>query len=125
MPIGTEIERRNRALVAFTLLTDARGSAIASMKSKHVDFVTGCVYQDAKEVKTKFSKTFNAFFFLVGEDVLRIVSKWVSYLWDEKLLSIDDPLFPSALFEVGPSGDFEATGGNHRRLGQTSSRRIN
>jgi integrase/recombinase XerD len=27
MPTGTEIERRNRALVAFTLLTGARDSA--------------------------------------------------------------------------------------------------
>jgi hypothetical protein len=31
MPHGDEIERRNRALVAFTLLTGARDSAIASM----------------------------------------------------------------------------------------------
>lgn len=31
MPIDTEIERRNRALVAFTLLTGARDSAIASI----------------------------------------------------------------------------------------------
>ena len=37
MPYGTEIERRDRALVAFTLLTGARDSAIASMKLKHVD----------------------------------------------------------------------------------------
>ena len=37
MPFGTEIERRNRALIAFTLLTGARDSAIASMKLKHVD----------------------------------------------------------------------------------------
>src|SRR5262249_17437910 len=32
MPTRTEIERRNRALIAFTLLTGARDSAIASMK---------------------------------------------------------------------------------------------
>ena len=35
MPNNTEIERRNRALIAFTLLTGARDSAIASMKLKH------------------------------------------------------------------------------------------
>ncbi|MDP2107118.1 MAG: hypothetical protein Q8J76_14070, partial [Desulfobulbaceae bacterium] len=39
MPADTEIERRNRALVAFTLLTGARDSAIASMKLKHVDLI--------------------------------------------------------------------------------------
>ncbi|MBL0038982.1 MAG: hypothetical protein IPP36_10880 [Nitrosomonadales bacterium] len=35
MPNYSDIERRNRALVAFTLLTGARDSAIASMKLKH------------------------------------------------------------------------------------------
>jgi integrase len=110
MPTGTEIERRNRALVAFTLLTGARDSAIASMKLKHVDLIAGCVYQDAREVKTKFSKTFNTFFFPVGEEVRGIVSEWVSYLRDEKLWGNDDPLFPSTRIEVAPSRQFEATG---------------
>ncbi len=40
MPASTEIERRNRALIAFTLLTGARDSAIASMKLKHVDLIS-------------------------------------------------------------------------------------
>ena len=37
MPANTEIEKRNRALVAFTILIGARDSAIASMKLKHID----------------------------------------------------------------------------------------
>jgi hypothetical protein len=39
MPCSTEIELPNRALVAFTIVRGARGSAIASMKLKlkHVD----------------------------------------------------------------------------------------
>ncbi len=41
MPASTEIEHRNRALIAFTLLTGARDSAIASMKLKHVDLTGG------------------------------------------------------------------------------------
>src|SRR5580692_5749462 len=63
MPASTEIEKRDRALIAFTLLTGARDGAIASMKLKHVDLIARCVSQDAREVKTKFSKTFNTFFF--------------------------------------------------------------
>ncbi len=39
------------------------------MKLKHVDLAGGSVYQDAREVKTKFSKTFTTYFFPVGEDV--------------------------------------------------------
>ncbi len=83
MPVNTEIERRNRALIAFTLLTGARDSAIASMKLKHVDLVEGKVDQDAREVKTKFSKTFTTFFFPVGCEVREIVSDWVTYLREE------------------------------------------
>ena len=110
MPIDTEIERRNRALVAFTLLTGARDSAIASMKLKHVDLIDSCVNQDAREVNTKFSKTFNTFFFPVGEEVRGIVSEWISYLREEKLWGNDDPLFPATRVAVGPSRQFQAAG---------------
>ena len=65
MPAGTDIELRNRAVVAFTLLTGARDGAIASLKCKHVDVVEGKVVQDAREVRTKFSKTFTTWFFPV------------------------------------------------------------
>jgi integrase len=110
MPSGSEIERRNRALVAFTLLTGARDSAIASMKLKHVDLINCCVYQDARDVQTKFSKTFTTYFFQVGEEIYEIVSEWVAYLRDEKLWGNDDPLFPATRIEVGASQHFEAAG---------------
>ncbi|MGD9851199.1 MAG: tyrosine-type recombinase/integrase [Nitrospirales bacterium] len=94
MPSVSEIERRDRALIAFTLLTGARDRAIASMKLKHVDVVAGCVFQDAREVRTKFSKTFTTYFFPVSEEVQKIVDDWVRYLREEKFWSDDDPLFP-------------------------------
>ncbi len=110
MPVCNEIECRNRALVAFTLLTGARDSAIASLKLKHVDLIAGCVNQDAREVKTKFSKTFSTFFFPAGEEVREIVTEWVSYLRNEKLWSNDDPLFPATLVALGPDRQFTAAG---------------
>lgn len=111
MRAETDIERRNRALVAFTLLTGARDSAIASMKLKHVDLIAGCVNQDAREVKTKFSKTFDTFFFPVGEEISEIVTEWVTYLrGDQMLWGNDDPLFPATRIEVGASRQFEAAG---------------
>ena len=84
MPVDAEIERRNRALIAFTLLTGARDSAIASIKLKHVDLITGCVNQDAREVNTKFSKTFRTYFFPVGEEICSIVSEWVLFRSEER-----------------------------------------
>jgi len=110
MPAGTEIERRNRALVAFTLLTGVRDRAIASLKLKHVDLAAGCVHQDAREVETKFSKTFVTYFFPVGDESLTIFSDWLSYLRDNKLWGNDDPLFPSTLIRQGATRQFEAVG---------------
>jgi integrase len=110
MPEGGEIERRNRALVASTLLTGARDSAIASMKLKHVDPKEGRVYQDAREVKTKFSKTFTTYFFPVGEEVRQIVADWVRYLREEMLWGNDDPLFPPTRVALGSARQFEAAG---------------
>jgi integrase len=110
MPKTSDIERRNRALIAFTLLTGARDSAIASMKLKHLDLVEGCCSQDAREVKTKFSKTFATYFFPVGDDVVEIVKDWVSFLKEEKLWGNDDPLFPSTRVEQGPDRQFGAAG---------------
>ncbi|WP_222439707.1 N-6 DNA methylase [Alloacidobacterium dinghuense] len=110
MPGTTEIERRNRALIAFTLLTGARDSAIASMKLKHIDLVSGCAHQDARDVKTKFSKTFTTYFFPVGEEVHRIVEEWVSFLREEKLWGNEDPLFPSTRIALGANHQFGVTG---------------
>src|SRR5262249_32676530 len=110
MPAGSEIERRNRALIAFTVLTGARDGAIASLKLKHIDIAEGKVNQDAREVKTKFSKTFTTYFFPVGEDVRAIVAQWVNYLLTEKLWGPDDPLFPATLVALGEARQFEACG---------------
>jgi integrase len=110
MPTNTEIERRNRALIAFTLLTGARDSAIASMKLKHVDLIAGCVHQDARDVKTKFSKTFSTYFFPVGNDVVQILEEWVSFLREKQLWGNDDPLFPATRIALGATRQFEASG---------------
>jgi len=85
MAAGTELERRDRALITFTLVTGARDGAIASMKLKHVDLIEKSVSQDAREVKTKFSKTFTTSFFPVGEEMWVIVADWVTYLRENKL----------------------------------------
>ncbi len=114
MPCNTEIERRNRALVAFTLLTGGRDSAIASMKLKHVDFAAGGVFQDAREVNTKNSKTFTTYFFPVGEDIRQIVADWVKFLRQVKLWGNDDALFPATQVAVGEECRFRVVGLNRK-----------
>lgn len=110
MPDCTDIEKRNRALMAFTLLTGARDSAIASIKIKHVNLNEESLFQDAREVNTKFSKTFTTYFFPVGELPLNIVKSWIEYLTKELLFSPDDPLFPKTKIENGTNRKFEPTG---------------
>lgn len=110
MPSKTDIEKRDRALIAFTLLTGARDSAIASLKIKHVNLVEGSLFQDAREVNTKFSKTFTTYFFPVGKQPLNIIGEWLMHLKNELLFSPDEPLFPKT--KVANNGDkrFQACG---------------
>lgn len=110
MPCMTSVEMRDQALVAFTLLTGARDSAVASLKLKHIDIAEQSLYQDAREVNTKFSKTFTTYFFPVGELSLQIFTEWVSYLTKELSFGPDDPLFPKTKVKNSPSRKFEAMG---------------
>jgi len=47
MPIDAILQRRDRAVVAFTLLSAARDNTVASLSLKQVDVTTGTVFQDA------------------------------------------------------------------------------
>jgi integrase len=95
MPADSEIGRRDRAVVAFTILTGARDRAVATFRLKHVDLAKGTVFQDARDVKTKRAKTFLSQFFPVGGLPLEIVTGWISFLKTEKGYGPDDPLFPA------------------------------
>ena len=112
MPYETVINQRNRALIAFTVLTGARDSAIASFKLKHVDTESDLesVYQDAREVKTKASKTFTTYFFPVDNEFRQIVLDWIVFLRTELLFGNDDPLFPKTAMVRGERHVFEPSG---------------
>jgi integrase/recombinase XerD len=105
MPESTEIERRDRALVAFALLSGARDRAIVSFKLKHIDVENELIEQDAREVRTKRAKTFTTWFFPVGEDIRKIFVEWVAFLREQKVFGPEDPLFPKS--KVAPGDDLE------------------
>jgi integrase len=110
MPANTDIERRDRALVAFTILTGARDGAIASFKLRHIDIAMGTIDHDAREVRTKFSKSFVTTFFPVGKDIRAVLVDWVTFLRRDKLWGLDDPLFPATKVAVGEGLRFAAAG---------------
>ena len=108
LPFETVLEKRNRALIAFTLLTGMRDKAITSLRIKHVNLEDDVVFQDARDVDTKFSKTFNTYFFPIDDEIRNIVSDWVEYLKTALLFGEDDPVFPKTQMVVGSDGRFKA-----------------
>jgi hypothetical protein len=61
-------------LIAFAILTGARDGAIASFKLQHLDVEQGQIDHDAREVNSKFSKSFVTTFFPVGDDIRLVVA---------------------------------------------------
>jgi integrase len=110
MPAKTELEKRDRGLIAFTILSGARDDAVASMKIRHVDLERRTVFHDAREGRTKNRKTHISTLFPVGDDFEEIVTDWVSFLTKDKLFGPDEPLFPATKIAVGPDGLFGAVG---------------
>lgn len=110
--IGTErdIDRRDRTLIAFALLSGARDDAIASLALRHVDLPERSVFQDARSVRTKNRKTFTSRFFPIGDDIEAIVAEWIAFLKDAHGFGPDDPLFPATRIAVGADGHFGPAG---------------
>ena len=95
MPKTTAIDRRNRALIAFTLVSGARDGAIISMRVKHVDLINKQVHQDPNEVDTKAGKQINTWFFPVGVFFIQEVEDYLAYLKTEQCFTAGDYLFTS------------------------------
>ncbi|MGB5213041.1 MAG: site-specific integrase [Anderseniella sp.] len=110
MPTETETQRRNKALFAFLMLTGARDGAIASFKLKHINLSDECVFQDARDTKTKSSKTFTTWFLPVDKMYHESFYSWVEYLRTEKLFGNDDALFPKPKMGLGVAGGFANLG---------------
>jgi integrase/recombinase XerD len=110
MPASTEMERRDRALIAFALLSGARDRAIVSFKMKHVDLENAEIQHDARDVRTKRAKTFTTWFFPVGDDIQAAFFEWLIYLRDARGFGPEDPLFPKTKVAPGDNFEFQAVG---------------
>lgn len=123
MPKDSVLQRRDRALFAFTLLSGMRDDAIASLSLGHIDLEKRTIFQDARQVRTKTRKTFVTTFFPVGDDIEAIVAEWVVEL--QQSYGPADPLFPATKVGLGASGNFEALGLERRHWkGAGSIRKI-
>jgi len=97
---NTEIDMRDRALIAFTALSGMRDLAIVSLPMGCFDVDNLQVQQEpSKGVKTKFSKTIYTTLFKFDSDLINYVTEWFYYLRDMKLFDNTKPLFPSTNIE--------------------------
>ena len=125
MPTGTEIERRDQAIMALMLLTCMRDAAVVSLKLRHIDLKRKRVFQDPRQVKTKFSKTIETVFYPVGNDVEVVFARWVKYLITERQFRSDDPLFPKTVSGHDEHRNFISAGlGREHWTNATSVRKI-
>jgi len=110
MPASSPIEKRDRALIAFTMLTGARDGTLVTFKLRHVDLEQQCVDQDSRDVRTKFAKSFLTWFYPVGGHAFAVVNEWVAFLRNDSGWSDDDPLFPATRVIVGADQRFKPDG---------------
>jgi site-specific recombinase XerD len=110
MPTDTIVQRRDRALIAFSMLTGTRVTALTSLRLSHVDMAGGYVDQDARTVQTKFAKTFRTYFMPVSERALGIVADWHAELSADVTRGLGDALFPATMIALDMGGGFAAAG---------------
>ena len=111
MPNETSVERRDRSVIAFALLSGCRDNAMASLRMRHVEFDRRRITQDPRDgVRTKNSKLIVSTFFPVGGDIEDVVGDWIGFLRTELLWGPDDPLFPRTKITVGANRHFESNG---------------
>ena len=89
----TDIDKRDRALIAFACLTGLRDSAIASLPMKAINLSDMIVNQDPNYVKTKFNKHIPSKIFNFNTELLQYFIDWYKYLV-AKGHKETDPLFP-------------------------------
>ncbi|MEH6477402.1 MAG: site-specific integrase, partial [Sneathiella sp.] len=123
MPGGTDIEKRDRALFAFTIITCVRVDALISLKRKDVEAAKKTVWQDPKHVRTKRRKGIVTRF--VGQVMPlaeEIILEWLQYLDEMLHVAPNDPLFPKTLVKCSSEiMAFEAQGLSNEHWANTGS----
>lgn len=110
MPDTTIIDRRNKALFAIMMLTGARIAAAVTLTIGHVDLAAGSIFQDGRNVKTKFSKSFTTWFLPIDPIYLDCLTAWIAELRGQLLFSSTDSLFPRPKMQVSPELGFQCIG---------------
>lgn len=93
--VETEFDKRDRALIAFLLLSGMRVKALSTLPLGCFDRQNLNISQDPRYgVETKSGKLINGTLFRFDDDLINIVIEWATYLESFKLFANTDPLFP-------------------------------
>lgn len=95
MPSVTAMEKRDRAMLAFLLLTAARDGAMITLTLGLVDIAKKEVIQDPNIVHTKGGKIIPTWFFPVGDEIIQELAEYIAFLRTDLGFTDSDPLFPS------------------------------
>jgi integrase len=110
MPASSPLERRNRAVLAFAVVTGARAAALASFRLGDINMNESFVDQDARHVRTKFSKSFRTFLMPVSDLAMAVAKDWHTELSADPSRGPDDALFPATAMTLGQDGGFTSHG---------------
>jgi integrase len=123
--IRNDIDRRDRAMICFALITGCRIGAYTSLRMKNFDKERRLIDQNPGDgVKTKNSKKILTAFFPIGWDAPeQYFMEWYEYL-EQKGFGPDDPIFPATLGGVGSSGYSREQVGRTFWSGTNSARKV-
>lgn len=103
MPHESDIEKRDRAIFAFTIITCVRDDALVSLKIKDVDVENKVLWQNPRHVRTKRRKgIITGFVGGVMPCAEEIVMDWMDHALKVLQLKPNEPLFPKTLVLPNP-----------------------
>lgn len=96
MPTETDVDLRNRALLAFLSCTGLRIEAATTLRIRNFVEHLNLVDQTPRNVKTKHRKHIRTFLVPLSPYLIQVFKDWLHRLTNVLLFSEDDPIFPSA-----------------------------
>lgn len=95
MPINNELDRRDRALISFTLLSGMRDKEIINLPIECFYPQDLEIYHTPKKIKgIKGKKTYQSYLFPFDAKMIKYILEWCDYLVKTKLYPLTAPLFP-------------------------------
>ncbi|SMP36241.1 tyrosine-type recombinase/integrase [Shimia sagamensis] len=107
MPVKTLVERRDRAMVAFSYVSGLRAGALTSVRVKHLDLEKRTVEQDATDMRAKNGKSYRANWFPRTESFQEVFIAWLEELKGLGFKT-QDGVFPAAKDLKHPSSGMQS-----------------